>query len=264
MGGPLNIYVRGTITPANSNGLSFIEIKDKANISILGFGTSGELDGIGIKLKSSNNVVIRNLKIHNVESGTKNCIYLDGPVSNTWIDHCEFYSGIQAADKGRYNSLLEVSSNCEYLTVSWNFFHDSWQANSIGSADSDQYDRKLTFHHNYYLNCDAGTPTYRYGTGHLYNNYYADILTSGIDTRQAARLLIESNCFEHARDPIISLDDALPGYWNVKNNIFIDCQGNQPETSTGRFTPLYSYSLTPVNDVKTTVTQYAGVGIITP
>ncbi|MFW6244752.1 MAG: InlB B-repeat-containing protein, partial [Fibrobacterota bacterium] len=52
------------------------------------------------------------------------------------------------------------------------------------------------------------------------------------------------------------------GYWNVSNNIFDNCTGSQPTTSTSSYTVPYSYTLDDPEDVPSIVQQWAGVGKI--
>lgn len=263
LGGPRIIYVNGTITPANSSGLSKIDIKDVSNISILGVGTSGELNGIGIKIWRASNIIIRNLKIHHVNIGDKDCISIEGPSDHIWVDHCELYNDLNH-DKDYYDGLLDAKSNCEYITFSWNYLHDSYKTSLIGSSDSDNYDRKITYHHNYFGNCYSRLPLWRFGTGHLFNNYWNGIIDTGINSRMGAQLRIENNHFENSKDPIGFWYSEATGYWDVRNNRFTNCTGSQPITSTCTFNPPYNYSLDAVDSVKSMVMQYAGVGKVNP
>ena len=77
-----------------------------------------------------------------------------------------------------------------------------------------------------------------------------------------AKLKIEHNYFENVRNPIGSWDSQEIGFWDIVGNIFINCSGSIPTTSTCSYTPPYSYTLTPAEKVKEIVTQYAGVGKI--
>jgi pectate lyase len=243
--------------------LSKIDVKDVSNVSIVGVGTSGELNGIGIKITRASNIIIRNLKIHHVNTGDKDAISIEGPANNIWVDHNELYNSLNV-DKDYYDGLFDVKGNAEYITFSYNYVHDSWKTMLVGSSDSDNYDRKITYHHNRFENVNSRLPSYRYGQGHVFNNYYYNVLDSGVNSRMGARLRIEHNHFEQADDPIVTRDSSQPGYWHVVNNLFVNCTGNQPTTSTTSYTPPYSYTLDPVNNVKSIVLQNAGVGKIQP
>ncbi|MFZ5989975.1 MAG: pectate lyase family protein [Bacillota bacterium] len=262
---PLTIYVNGTITPSNSSGLSKIDVKDVSDISILGVGTSGEFNGIGIKITRASNIIIRNLKIHHVNIGDKDCIGIEGPANNIWVDHCELYNDLDH-DKDYYDGLLDAKGDCEYITYSWNYLHDSYKTSLVGSSDSDNYDRKITYHHNRFENCFSRLPLFRFGTGHIFNNYYAGIIDTGINSRMGAKLRVENNYFENSKDPLGFWYSDITGYWDVSNNKFVNCTGSQPTTSTCSFNPPYDYSgaLDPVDSVKSIVIQNAGVGKINP
>jgi|GEM_PF-958915 len=259
---PLTIYINGTINPSNSSGLSKINIKDASDISVLGVGTSGELDGIGIKIWRANNIIIRNLKIHNVSIGDKDCIGIEGPSSNIWIDHCELYNDL-SKDKDYFDGLIDAKGDdCHYITYSWNYLHDSYKTCLVGSSDSDNFDRKITMHHNRIENCYSRLPLYRFGTGHVFNNYYSNILDTGINSRMGAKLKIENNYFENSKDPIGFWYSDETGYWDVSGNKFVNCSGSQPTSSTCYVSMPYTYSLESVNSVKSTVIEKAGVGKI--
>jgi pectate lyase len=265
-GKPQIIYVNGTITLANSAENADnkkINIKEVSNVSIIGIGAKGELDGIGFKIWKSSNIIIRNLKIHHVVKALTDegdAIGIDGPSDHIWVDHCELYSD-RDHDKEYYDGLFEVKDNSEYITFSWNYIHDHWKTSLIGYTTSDTYDRKITYHHNYFENCNSRMPSYRGGTGHIFNNYYNNIIETGINSRLSATLRIENNYFENSKNPIGNWDDPL-GYWDVRNNMFVNCIGDQPTTSTGTFNPPYSYLVDPVESVKSIVMQWAGVSKI--
>lgn len=262
-GGPRIIRVAGTITPSNSGGLSKIDIKDVNNISILGNGSSGELNGIGIKITRANNIIIRNLKIHHVATGDKDAISIEGPVRNVWVDHCTLYNDL-SHDKDYYDGLLDAKKDSAYMTFSWNYLYDSYKTSLVGSSDSDNYDRRITYHHNYFRNCNSRLPSYRFGTGHIFNNYYYGIMTTGINSRMGAKLRIDNNVFENSDDPIGSWDSDEVGYWHLSGNQYINCTGSMPTSSTTTYNPPYSYSLTATGSVKSTVTSGAGSGKINP
>ncbi|MCS7202050.1 MAG: fibronectin type III domain-containing protein [Dictyoglomus sp.] len=268
-GGPRIIYVKGIITPQNSGGKYVIEVKNVSRISILGAYPYGELNGVGIKISNANNIIIRNLKIHhvkdpNIATQGPDCISISGPAQNIWIDHCELYNQFQGIDKDYYDGLLDINGPVYYVTVSWCYFHDSWKTSLIGSSDNDNYSRTITFHHNWFKNCNSRLPSYRFGEGHIFNNYYQDIPGSAINSRMGAKLRIEHNYFENVRNPIGSWDSSEIGYWDLADNRFVNCSGSIPSSSTCTYIPPYFYLLDPVDKVKELVTQFAGVGRINP
>ncbi|KIO19221.1 polysaccharide lyase family 1 protein [Tulasnella calospora MUT 4182] len=102
-------------------------------------------------------------------------------------------------------------------------------------------------------------PSLRFGTGHVYNNYYDDITIGGIDSRLGAQMLIENNVFVNAVKPLMTLEEG--GYANPVGN---DWGGATPELNPGTFTSApYSYSLGPTTGVASAVQAGAGVCKIT-
>nr|WP_067841912.1 pectate lyase [Amphibacillus sediminis] len=259
---PLTIYVNGTITPSNTSA-SKIDIKDVSDVSVLGVGRNGRFSGIGIKIWRANNIIIRNLTIHEVNTGDKDAISIEGPSRNIWVDHNELYASLNV-HKDYYDGLFDIKRDVYNVTFSWNYVHDGWKAMLMGSSDSDNYDRNITFHHNYFKNLNSRVPSIRFGRAHLYNNYFEGIIDTGINARMGAHLLVENNVFENSHNPLGFWYSNQTGYWNVSNNLYINSSGSRPTTSTSNYRVPYSYSLTPVHNVKAIVTQYAGVGKVQP
>lgn len=279
---PLIIKINGKISGSGAVG-----VKDVENITFLGVGTKGELDGVGLNIVRSKNIIVQNLKIHHTKAPT-DCIGIEKS-KNIWVDHCELYNmigdcngdgtidtkgDISGGDVDWYDGLLDCKNDSGYVTVSWNYLHDSFKCSLVGSSDSDNYDRKMTYHHNIFKNVKERLPSYRFGTGHIFSNYYVDVWSSAVNARMGAKLRVESNFFENvgsgavnsasglATGPIGWWNGDATGFWDVKDNTFVNCKGNQPTTSTCSYTPEYNYSnyLTPASGVKAIVTQYAGVG----
>ena len=258
-----------------------------SNKTILGIGTSGELTATTLSIGGGSNIIIRNIKIHHA-AREKDVISISGG-RNIWIDHCDIYNAIgdlngdgrvdtkgdiACGDVDWYDGLIDMTGSSAGITISWNRIHDSFKAMLVGSSDSDISDRKVTFHHNYFYNLWERAPSYRGGTGHIYNNYYKDIDHSAVNSRMNAKLLVEGNVFENTGSgevdsktkiewgPIGGFYSSTTGCWDVKDNIFTDCKGNQPTASTCSFSPPYDYdeTLQPSTEVKSAVTTYAGVG----
>jgi len=272
---PLIIWIDRTIS-AGSQGAS---VNVKSNKTLLGVGSAGFLEGVGLHLSGTKNVIIQNLKltmstVTNTYSNDENrqqvavndgdCVSILGASSNIWVDHCEFYNldPTKQLNQDLYDGLVDAKDESEYITLSWNYFHDHHKAHLIGSSAKDNHDRKMTFHHNYYDNITERTPSYRFGTAHVFNNYYRHVYYSGVNSRMGACLRVENNYFEDDRDPIISKNSPIPGQWNVSGNLFTGSTGSQPTTSTCSFTPPYSYAaaLDEAKEVKQKVMQGAGVG----
>ena len=277
---PVTIYVDGTITDANSGGSGrSIEIKDMDNVSIIGVADRGEFDGIGISIRRANNIIIQNLKIHHVLTGGKDAISIEGDddgstTSRIWIDHNELYSTLDV-DKDYYDGLIDSKSGARYITISYNYLHDHWKGSLHGHTDNDtsNTERFITFHHNRFENIESRLPLFRFGYGHLYNNYYNNISSSGMNSRMGAELQIQNNVFENTKNPIVSFYSEQIGYWNTSGNLFGDgvtwstpadgdvSAGPDAEPTSSYEVP-YDYQLDPADVVKNKVINNAGVGKI--
>ncbi|HEY5955159.1 MAG TPA: pectate lyase, partial [Polyangiaceae bacterium] len=156
------------------------------------------------------------------------------------------------------------------MTFSYNYFHDHHKVGLMGSSDSDLGDRLVTLHHNRYDNVGSRTPLQRGGTTHIYNNYFNDIMVTGINVRMGGIALVESNYFENAKNPVTSRDSDAIGYWDLRNN-FVGtaitwttaddpyANANAWSTSKAFTTTLgYNYAPDPAACVKTIVTALAG------
>lgn len=263
------IRVNGTINPGNS-GVNRFDIKDTGNLSIIGVGNRGVLDGRGLLIRGSSNVIVRNLSIHHVRDGSGDGIELDGtrPVRNVWIDHNTFYNSLDV-DKDYYDSLIDGKLDVSHVTLSYNIFRDSWKTSLWGHSDSSEDDRRITFAFNHFDNVYSRAPLLRFGQTHIYNNYYSRILDTGINTRMGNRVRIDNNVFENARNPIVSCYSSQIGFWDARNNQFnnVTWQGGSACSIAGpnpgaavSYTPPYRYDLLPTNQVKSHVVANAGAG----
>ena len=148
-----------------------------------------------------------------VEVGDPDCIGIQADKvsaktdwgGHIWIDHCEFFNG-GAANKDRYDGLLDCKNNVQWMTFSYNYFHDHDKSCLWGKGDSDVYDncRTISFHHNFFDNIQGSRlPLQRGGHVHYYNNYMRGC-EDGWDIRTGAVAYEEGCYFENTKSPIRS------------------------------------------------------------
>lgn len=277
---PVVIYVDGVITNANSGNINGnIDIKDMDNVSIIGVADRGEFSGIGISIRRANNIIIQNLKIHDVPASFGDAIGMEGDddgstTSNIWIDHNELHGDLSVG-KDDYDGLVDTKSGVENVTISYNYIHDHYKTMLNGSSDDDsQGERNITYHHNYFKDLESRVPLFRYGYGHLYNNVFENINSTAINSRMGAELLIEGNVFINVQNPIVSFYSREIGYWNVRDNDFVSVTWTTPSSedarydesvgSTSSYEVPYDYDehLMDVSSVANYVTANVGVGVI--
>jgi len=238
-------------------------IRPGSNKSILGGSSTAGVSGSGFYVRRQRNVIIRGLRIYK-SIAPDDGVSIDES-TNVWVDHNDFYSD-KDHGKDYYDGLLDAKHAADYITVSWNRFHDHYKTSLIGHSDSnageDRGKLRITYHHNYFYRCESRLPSLRFGTAHIYNNLFEDVAASTINSRMGAQVLVERNVFRNVKRPIITnLDSAQDGYAVERNN---DFGGAVPEiTQPGSFTnPPYSYSADPTANVQSVVRAGAGATII--
>lgn len=164
-------------------------------------------------LKTGENKIVALRNGAQVEVGDPDCIGIQADKTSAktdwgghiWIDHCEFFNG-DAANKDRYDGLLDCKNNVQWLTFSYNYFHDHDKSCLWGKGDSDVFDncRTISFHHNFFDNIQGSRlPLQRGGHVHYYNNYMKGC-EDGWDVREQAIGYVEACYFENTKAPIRS------------------------------------------------------------
>lgn len=201
-----------------------ININNKSGVTILGMDGSSANFAIRIR-GSSNNIIIRNMKMGLVPGGGDNgdIVGIEAESHHVWFDHNELYSrnvhcpGTPGNDT-TFDGALDIKASATNITVSYNYFHDHAKVGLDGSGDSDDFERRITYAHNRYENVGSRLPLQRFGYIHVYNNYYNGITESGINVRMTGHALIENNWFENALNPVTSRTSDELGNWDLRNN----------------------------------------------
>ena len=99
-----------------------------------------------------------------------------------------------------------------------------------------------------------------------FNSAYADVNCSGgidiVDALLVAQYYVGLIGTFPCENPTPTPVSGDTGYWDVRDNQFINCTGSMPTTSTCTCNPPYSYQLHSTDQVKSIVQQYAGAGKI--
>jgi pectate lyase len=255
------VYVNGNFTCS-------ADVTVASNKSIIGVGSGSGLTGCGLKLNSINNVIIRNLKIAKVQAGTGNgdAIHVDHS-THLWIDHNDLSSDTSHGTD-YYDGLIDITHAGDYITVSWNYEHDHIKCNLLGHSDDnaseDTGHLRVTYHHNYFRNCDQRGPRVRFGNPvHVYNNYYYNSGTYGVATTCNAGVYVERNYFENTPNTVVTTTGSSPA-GNVKllNNYLVNSGTPQTRNGTSVAAIPYAYTVDANNNVKSIVTAGAGTGKI--
>lgn len=247
--GPAIIIVDGQLEGSESVDIA----SDKTII-----GASGSsLTGIGLRVKEASNVIIRNMKISKVLADAGDAIAVQAS-SNVWIDHCDLSSDMDNG-KDYYDGLCDLTHAADYVTVSNTYFHDHYKASLVGHSDSNSDEDTdhliITYANNYWSNINSRGPSFRFGTGHIFNSYMENMDT-GINTRMGAELLVESCAFSSVEKAIESADSDTVGYATV-NDVDLGDGTNTAESGSLSSVP-YDYTLLGSENVKSSVTSEAG------
>jgi len=265
---PAVIYVQGDLTVG--------EVRLGSDKTIIGIDPNATLRGDISIFNEVHNIIIRNLYIRNDSgAGESDCITMKAtgdsqpPPHHVWVDHCNLYNST--------DGIFDITQRSDYVTVSWcKFYYTSTTVNPshrftnlIGASDNDPCDAghlRVTFHHNWWGNlCDQRMPRVRFGQVHIYNNYYGcSGNTYCIGVGKESQLRVENNYFDDVetawRDPA-----STPGKigWNT-GNVFVSTSipttfPNDYNDPNKVFVPPYSYTLDDGANVKSLVTNGAGV-----
>ncbi|MBM7052601.1 MULTISPECIES: pectate lyase [Streptomyces] len=238
---PIVIEVEGTINHGNTSKVSgsscntadgVIELKQISNVTIVGVGGGAVFDQIGIHIRESSNIVIQNVTVRNVKksgSPTSNggdAIGMESGVRNVWVDHTTLEAS--GGESEGYDGLFDMKSDTRYVTLSYSVLRNSGRGGLVGSSESDVSNGFVTYHHNLFENIDSRAPLLRGGVGHMFNNHYVRINSSGINSRAGARAKVENNYFEDSKDVLGTFYTDAAGYWQADGNTLDNVTWSSP------------------------------------
>jgi pectate lyase len=187
-----------------------IRVRVPPNTTLYGLGADATLVGVTLDIGGDGsgkprpgatpmNVIVRNLTFLDTHDCFPEWSPQDGPTGNwnsaydsisihdaahVWIDHNRFADErtrdeLQPVYFGRrfqvHDGLVDVTSESDYVTVSWNVFGKHDKTMLIGNSDSATEDRehlRVTLHHNLFDGTGQRMPRVRFGKVHVYNNVY--------------------------------------------------------------------------------------------
>ncbi|MFD1992191.1 polysaccharide lyase family 1 protein [Paenibacillus nicotianae] len=235
-----------------------------SNKTVVGVGKNSGLTGGGLRVKNSSNVIIQNL---NISKATGTDAITVQASNHVWVDHNDLSSDL-SHDKDYYDGLLDISHGSDYVTASWNKFHDHFKTSLVGHSDNNASEDTgkfhVTYHHNSFVNTNSRLPSLRFGTGHIYNNYYENAET-GVNSRIGAQVLVEGNYFNNVKTPIMTTKTkGIDGYVVERNNVYVS-SGANTIGQVGSLTSVpYTYNLDSANTLQSTIAQYGGTGVVNP
>jgi pectate lyase len=204
-----------------------LEVKNKSNITIRGAADSSANFGIHIA-GNAHNVIVQNMMIGLLQGGeAADSISIEGmssgQPSNIWIDHNTIFASLTScpgAGDASFDGGIDMKKGAHHITVSYNHVYNYQKVALNGYSDSDtaNANARTTYHNNRFENVKARLPLQRFGQTHIFNNYFNNVGTSGINVRMGGLALIEANYFENVKNPVTSRDSSQIGYWELRNN----------------------------------------------
>ncbi|MBO5227091.1 MAG: hypothetical protein J6B17_03255 [Ruminococcus sp.] len=212
------------------------------DITIEGIGTDATINGWGIhfiaesgNLELGKSFEVRNIAFRNVP---EDCLGMEGqqgdnaltaPVERCWIHNCEFYapkiSNPAESDKDGGDGACDFKRG-QYFTNSYCYYEGYHKTNLVGSSDSSlQY--HLTYHHNYWKNCESRGPLARQADIHMYNNVFDGQTSYCMNPRANAYIFSEYNYFKDSKDP---MEVTSGGVVKSYNDVFDNVRGNEQGT----------------------------------
>lgn len=201
-------------------GVGTNEIKINSNKTLIGTNELAHIKGIRVAINGSRNVIIKNVTFSKVLGADE--IEINGGARNVWIDHCELFTDRDHDDsEDYYDGLLDIKNESSFITVSWCYLHDHNKGVLISSGDDSYQDsvQRITFHHNYFYNCNSRLPSIRFGKAHIFNNFYENNGTA-VNTRMNACVRVEKNYFLNTGTGVGMLYSPIPGSVELIDNIF--------------------------------------------
>ena len=223
MQGGKDITLEGIGPDATVNGWGFHFICQTADAA-KGFGKSFE---------------VRNISFRNVP---EDCVGMEGQqegstitagVERCWVHNCSFYAPNIAnpaeSDKDGGDGACDFKRG-QYFTNSYCYYEGYHKTNLVGSSD-DSLQFNLTYHHNYWKNCDSRGPLARQANIHMYNNVFEGQTSYCMNPRANAYIFSEYNLFYMCKNPVQVKSGAVKSY----NDSFTACiEDNQATIVTDK------------------------------
>ncbi|MBQ4283133.1 MAG: hypothetical protein IJB96_04310 [Lachnospira sp.] len=223
------------------------------DITIEGVGAGAKINGWGIHFicteshpKYGKSFEMRNINFYNVP---EDCVGMEGQQSGTvitagvercWVHHCSFFAPVISnpaeSDKGGGDGACDFKRG-QYFTNSYCYYDGYHKTNLVGAGDSVlQYN--ITFHHNYWKNCESRVPLARNANIHMYNNLVDGQTSYIMSLRADCFIFSEYNCYINSKDVT---DGRTGGVCKSFNDTVTNCRGKDTRTVvTDRSTTLSS------------------------
>lgn len=202
-------------------------MQNAKDVTLEGIGNDALVDGWGFHFicqtaypQFGKSFEARNIEFRNVP---EDCVGMEGQqesgaitagVERCWIHNCAFYgphiSNPAESDKDGGDGACDFKRG-QYFTNSYCYYEGYHKTNLVGSSDSSlQYN--MTYHHNYWKDCEARGPLARQANIHMYNNVYEGQKDYAMNPRANAYIFSEYNLFYQCKNPMQIKSGAIKSY----------------------------------------------------
>ena len=210
-------------------------VQNASDITVEGIGEDARIFQWGLTFKNCSSIEVRNITFEDytedacsVEAGdTSATSAADFEYGRIWIHHNTFEEGRNYWDVCAEQDKHEGDGATDFkgikdVTVSYNEYHNNHKTGLVGGSNS-HTTANLTYHHNFYNQCNSRMPLARQANIHIYNNYYYGSTGTNMSLRASAYAFIENCYFDNAKNPIVSETDATygSGYAKIYGCIFV-------------------------------------------
>ena len=197
-------------------------INKAENVTLEGVGEDAQFFQWGLTWKNGNSIEVRNITFDDYTEDA--CSFEGSSVkyksgesysaesfdsTRLWIHNNTFNRGMNywdvtaEQDKHDGDGATDFKYNA-YVTLSYNHYYNNHKTGLIG-GDDDQLTANVTFHHNWYEDCESRLPLGRQANMHMYNNYYDGTSNQNMSLRAGAYAFIENCYFDNAKNPILAV-----------------------------------------------------------
>ena len=187
---------------------NMLDISGAKNVTVEGVGVDACINQWGFTWKSSNSIEVKNLTFNDYPedacsfegSGKDYDLTTISAFTSTnyWVHNNTFNIGSNPwdvcpeQDKHEGDGATDLK-RCAFVTFSYNEYYKTHKTGLVGGGDN-QMTSSITFHHNYYNQCQARLPFARQANIHMYNNYYYKSSGNNMQIYAGAYAFIE-NCY---------------------------------------------------------------------
>lgn len=220
---------------AYNSSSDMLDIPEQGDLTFI--GEKNVVLKLGINVKKSWNILIRNLSIYDYYDDGINVGYPE--THHIWIDHCTFgHPTTMPVDTEHPDGGSDVKDGASFVTISWCHYRNSWKTALLGHSDNngstDAGRLKVTYYANYFENTNSRNPRVRFGEAHVLNNLYNNAglgktgnLGYGIAASNNSRVYAENNFFLDTRWPMFA-DRSTADFAAVYGPNLESPTGNKP------------------------------------